>query len=183
MGGSGWFLQAALNADSANASEPSMKARFDKWVIENGISLVEVVDVAPSPVPLKADSWLYKRYPFPDSGSFSRFYTYAEIYSAARILHSFFESNVDVCRFNLGPLKEELQLPIITVECNTPESISALKNFVQAHQKELKPDKPGSGYVNLPLDGSRKYWQAYWPQYDDLSAIKRVWDPTDFFFI
>merc|ERR1711879_609450 len=158
---------------------------LNRWILQSNLS---IVPFNPSPStsflgPRTADTWEYNRYPFPDSGMFSRFYPYSEIYDAARILHKFFLENANVCRFNLGPFKGGAQLPIVTLECNRADTIEALTVFVDEHEGKLKPNKPGSGYVNLPLDASRQFFRAYWPHYENLSKIKQIWDPDDFFYI
>lgn len=173
---SGWFVQATLNnADLAT------KTSFLHWMVKNGI--LPRVPIVPSAFPTSSDNWMEGRYPFPASGVFSRFYPNDQILDVARLLSTFFAPYAHACRYNLGPFKADEQLPIVSVECNTPEAVEALKSFVDKHADVLQPDKAGSGYVNLPLDATRKYSRAYWPQYDELAAIKATWDPKDFFYI
>lgn len=176
--GSGWLLQIALK-DAAK----STKAAMLSWIMKSGLQVVSDYS-GPTPNPLhelNAGTWKYWRFAFSDSGSFSRFYELSDVRGAATVLHKFFAANSDQCRYNLGPLKGTAQLPIVTVECNTPRSVRNLKQFVRQHANILQPNKPGSGYVNLPLDASREFRSAFWPQYEELSAIKEIWDPDNFF--
>jgi hypothetical protein len=175
--GSGWIVQVTLNDDSSATRE-----MLDRWIMESNLTVVPFRPV-PFPTPVTAGTWKYGRYGFPDSGMFSRFYSYSEIYNTSRILHKFLLGNTDACRFNLGPFKGEAQLPIVSLECDRPDTIAVLKTFVDEHKGKLHPDKPGSGYVNLPLDASRRFFRAYWPHSETLSTIKQIWDPDDFFYI
>ena len=60
-------------------------------------------------------------------------------------------------------------------------NIRTLKAFVKENEEVLDAAKPGSAYVNLPLDDSREYCPAYWSHYNKLAAIKDIWDKDDFF--
>ena len=175
--GSGWFLQITLKDTSVFT-----KAQAIWWILKNLIVLAIKyqipVNFASSP-----ETWNLGQYPFQTASVFTRFYSLTEIREAAQVLESFLRNHSGQCRYNLGPLQGEERWPLVTVECNTPETAQLLKDFVEENAAILGPDRPGSGYINLPLDGSAKYRQAYFPQYAELSATKCIWDPTDFFHI
>jgi hypothetical protein len=183
--GSGWGIQIALHDQSA--SQETLDA-VQAWLNANNLTSLIPLAVgldADEWFQGAADEWMWKKGPFPTAGLFTRFYSNAQVREVAILLKSFFEPRASECRFNLGPIKGAVQPPgeLVTLECNTDEAIFDLKAFIAEHADLLQPNKPGSGYVNLPLDGSREYYQVYWPQYEQLEATKAAWDPEDLFFI
>ena len=166
-----WFLQIALNREASTSLS---------WIASKSITLAtEFTD--PVNWPSSPETWLFGQYLFKTTSLFTRFYPLTEIREAAKVLEGFFRKHSGQCRYGLGSLKGQERWPLVTVECNTIETAQLLKKFVQYNADMLRPDRPGSGYIDLPLDGSDKYRQAYFSQHAELSAIKRIWDPTDFF--
>ncbi|CAE7584858.1 xylO, partial [Symbiodinium pilosum] len=177
--GHGWILQIVLND-----LYPWTLTSALSWVFFNGIQLAfSYFAQIPPNIPTNAETWLNGLYPFQDSAVFTRFYPLSDIRDKAKLLESFLSQHVDNCRYNLGPLQgESARLPLVTVECNTLQTAALLKDFVRQNSAVLLPDKPGSGYINLPLDDTSTYREAYFPQYDELAAIKCLWDPSDLFY-
>jgi len=173
--GSGWYLQPVLKDTSKETME-----QFYNWTEAVGVQFVqEGVEYWPFDLVIEnsADWGNFK-----SAGMLSRFYDQSEIKAVALRLHEFFKNGNTDCRYNLQFQGLERR-PVVTLECNTPEQVEALKAFIEKHADELKPDAPGSGYINLPLDATSKYRYAYYPQYHELAAIKKIWDPEDFFNI
>lgn len=176
--GSGWFLQIVLKDDSMWT-----KAKAVAWIMSKLI-IIGITYQSPYSFPSSAETWDLGRYPFQTASVFTRFYPRTEIRGAAKLLEGFFAQHAADCRYNLGPIQGTApRLPLVTVECNTPSSAELLKQFVKENSNVLQPNRSGSGYIKLPLDGSSSYRQAYFPQYAQLSATKCIWDPTDFFFL
>lgn len=114
-----------------------------------------------------------------DMGSTGRFLQRDWYKEIASLLHGFFKDHASTSWFDLGPIKSSSDAVFSDLSAFTVETTHALREFVDENAGLL--DTHGSRYYNLPLWGTPH--KLYWPNYDELSAIKGKWDPADFFYI
>lgn len=116
-----------------------------------------------------------------DSGSVGRFVSMKLARDQAERLHDFFHHHVLDCWFDLGPVKGDLKDDLfLDLSCFEHSALDALRDY-EANTPELHEARR---YYNLPLWSSeQRVRDEYFPHYDELSDIKAIWDPEDFFNI
>lgn len=127
--------------------------------------------------------WLEKEWGLsmsePDAGSSGRFFNDSTWREAAKVMERFYINRTHSCWYDLGPLKGKGEPVFLDISCYTPESVRELREYINEH---LDVMNTGSvRYYNLPLEGTPR--DEFWPNYDELAAIKDTWDPNDFFNI
>lgn len=127
--------------------------------------------------------WKYGQAPFEDIGVYMRFFPVDKSIEMTRKMHDeFYVHWEEDCSEYFGGIKH-IQDPFVAMECRTKKSIKKLKEYITENEDYYQPNKPGSGYVNVPMDNSKMYRAAYYPTYNELQKIKNIWDPNDVFNI